>query len=107
MLHVNTLASHSRSLICDGDSNVVERFNQLIAKMTRGKRINLTLRNSYQSRCAAAVVSFNSRRTNYAVHKEVFGNSLGTWSKRMEAKRAHIVRKKKLSFALNHIRDCD
>jgi len=44
----------------DKDSNRVETFNSVISKCTGEKRINFGLRGSYETRCNAAVVAFNS-----------------------------------------------
>lgn len=57
-----TLARHAGSLIYDVDSNIVESYNNVIAKFIGGKRINYTRRRSYQGRCAAAVISFNTKK---------------------------------------------
>ncbi|XP_064211833.1 uncharacterized protein LOC103314328 [Tribolium castaneum] len=61
---LRTLASHSRSLLCDVDNNVVEGFNSIVAKFIGGKRINYSLSQSYETRCMAAVVSFNSKHAH-------------------------------------------
>lgn len=44
----------------DKDSNRVEIFNSVISKCIGGKRINFGLRGSYETRCNAAVVAFNT-----------------------------------------------
>lgn len=72
---IKTLANNSRSLIQDMDSNIVEQFNSIVAKFVGGKRINYSLRRSYQGRCSAAVVSFNSKRPIYTLHKSMYGSS--------------------------------
>lgn len=56
----NTVAHKTESLLFDTDNNKVESFNSVIAKFIGGKRVNFCKRNSYQMRCEAAVVSFNS-----------------------------------------------
>jgi len=68
---VSALSNNSRSLIEDVDNNVVERFNSIIAKCVGGKRINFSSGRSYQTRCKAAVVSFNTRRIHgsYKCHR--------------------------------------
>lgn len=43
------VAVHSRSLIEDVDSNAVEQFNFVTAKLVGGKRINYSLRRGYQT----------------------------------------------------------
>ena len=64
---VGLVASHSRSLINDCDSNSVEQFNSIVAKFVGGKRTNLIQRQTYQSRCAAAVVAFNTKIPLYNI----------------------------------------
>ncbi|KAI8431318.1 hypothetical protein MSG28_015863 [Choristoneura fumiferana] len=66
-----TVASQARSLIENMDSNVVERFNGVIAKFVGGKRVNYALKRSYQARCAGAVISFNSGRLHTTVRKTI------------------------------------
>lgn len=51
---------NARSLLQDKDSNRVETFNSVISKHTGGKRVNYGLKGSYEARCNAAVVSFNT-----------------------------------------------
>lgn len=72
---MSNLASHSPSLIHDVDSNAVERYNSIVAKLVGGKRINFSLKGSYQTRCNAAVVSFNSHKVLSSVYKTVVGKS--------------------------------
>lgn len=51
---------NAKSLLYDKDSNRVETFNSVISKCIGGKRINYGLRGSYEARCNAAVVAFNT-----------------------------------------------
>lgn len=93
---ISSISNHARSLIEDVDSNVVEQFNSIIVKFTGGKRINFSRRRSYAERCNAAVVSFNSRRCHYELHKQMYGISPGKVLKRYEQLRRHrqiIMRK--------------
>lgn len=93
---ISSISNHARSLIEDVDSNVVEQFNSIIVKFTGGKRINFSRRRSYAGRCNAAVVSFNSRRCHYELHKQMYGISPGKVLKRYEQLRRHrqiIMRK--------------
>jgi hypothetical protein len=46
--------------LLDKASNRVKTFNSVIAKCTGGKRINFGLRGSYETRCNAAAVAFNT-----------------------------------------------
>jgi hypothetical protein len=56
---VTQLTPHVESLLFDVDSNSVEQYNSIISKLIGGKRINFAQTNSYQARCAGAVVSYN------------------------------------------------
>lgn len=58
---IRYLSRHSKSLIQDVDSNVVESYNSIIAKVIGGKRVNFAMKGSYVGRCYAAVVAKNSR----------------------------------------------
>lgn len=76
--------SHSRSQIENVVSNIVKRFNGVIAKFVGGKRINYSLRRSYQTRCAGAVVSFNTGKTLSTVHRYVNNSSPSAGIKKFE-----------------------
>lgn len=73
--YVAQLAEKAHSLIEDVDSNVVERFNGVIAKLVGGKRVNYSQRRAYQARCSGAVISFNTGNLLSTVHRNVYGNS--------------------------------
>lgn len=88
--HCSRLASHSRSLIYNVDSNIAETYNSVVAKMVGGKRINFSTKQSYAGRCAAAVVAFNTKRPHYVLHKTVFDNSPRNILKRFEANKVRI-----------------
>ncbi|CAH1113884.1 unnamed protein product [Psylliodes chrysocephalus] len=66
---IHALSDHSRSLLHDVDSNIVEQFHATVAKFVGGKRINYSRERSYQSRCFAAVVSYNSKSGNLELKK--------------------------------------
>lgn len=78
------VASQARSLIENVDSNVVERFNGVIAKFIGGKRINYALKRSYQARCAGAIVSFNSGKILTTVQKNIYNQSPSLQVKKFE-----------------------
>jgi len=62
---IRQLGRHSKSLMQDVDSNIVESYNSIIAKVIGGKRVNYALKRSYVGRCYAATVAKNSRRPIY------------------------------------------
>jgi len=75
MKHIRYLARHSRSLIENIDSNVVESLNGIIAKLIGGKRVNCAMSGSYQGRCSAATVIKNTKRPLYTLHKVLLHRS--------------------------------
>lgn len=93
---ISNLASHAPSLIHDIDSNTVERYNSIVAKLVGGKRINFSKRGSYQTRCHASVVSFNTHKVISSVYKSMTGRSPRGSIKKLETnrmKRAMLMRK--------------
>ncbi|KAF4530437.1 hypothetical protein B566_EDAN018090, partial [Ephemera danica] len=74
------LAKHSRSLIHNVDSNLVEQAFSLVAKLVGGKRTNVA--HTYKARCSAAVISHNTGgKLHYTVHKNIFKSSPGKYAK--------------------------
>lgn len=69
MKHIRYIARHSSSLLQDVNSNIVESYNSIIAKVIGGKRINYVMKRSYSGRCMIAAVSKNTKRPLYALHK--------------------------------------
>lgn len=59
---------NSDSFILDVTNNTVEQVTNVIAKFIGGKRVNVTARGSYQTRCFGTVTSWNSER---AVHNRL------------------------------------
>lgn len=58
-------------IIQDVDSDIKEHYNLSynIAMFTGEKRTNLVQQYSYRTRCAAAVVKYNTGRPFYRLHK--------------------------------------
>ncbi|GBP69097.1 hypothetical protein EVAR_87376_1 [Eumeta japonica] len=75
------------SLLEDVDTNVVERFNSVVAKIVGGKRINFSLRRGYRARCSAAVLSFNNPHPRHTLHKKILGQSPKSILKKIEIQR--------------------
>lgn len=73
----NRLVFNSKSLIVDVDNNICEQFNSVINKYIGGKRINLSQRNSYNTRVEAAVISFNTNEYLRVITKHVIHKSPG------------------------------
>ena len=92
---LNSVSDHSKSLIQDVNNNAVEQYNSVIAKFVGGKRINYCRKGSYQARCNAALVSFNSRSPIYNLHKFLYSRSPCKRVKILEKKREIRASKKK------------
>lgn len=66
------------SLILDVTNNICEQFNSIINKYIAGKRINFSLKQSYNTRVEAAIISFNTNGNLLRVlHKNVMKKSPG------------------------------
>lgn len=108
---VSNVAAKSRSLIEDVDTNTVECFNSVIAKFIGGKRTNFAQKRGYQSRCSAAVVSFNTKSAVTCIQKAFTGKNPGGKIEEMDKRRAlkrkyfveHPVKKKRPLKASNKI----
>lgn len=96
---VGSVLSKWRSLLEDVDTNVVERFNSIVAKFVGGKRINFSLRRGYRARCSAAVVSFNNPHPSHTLQKKILGKSPKSILKSIEARR---LLKRKINLANPH-----
>jgi putative phage-type endonuclease len=92
------LSVHSRSLLHDIDSNVIEQFDSIVAKFVGGKRINYSKGRSYRARYHAAVVSFNTKRPHYSLHKTIVGKSPLKIKQRFELRRRDKVQRQ-LTYA--------
>ncbi|KAG8184903.1 hypothetical protein JTE90_017758 [Oedothorax gibbosus] len=66
---------------------IIEQFHSIVAKFVGGKRINYSLRRSYNARCSGAVISHNSRSLSSTVHRYAFSKSPGKFSQIMEKRR--------------------
>ncbi|KAL0852581.1 hypothetical protein ABMA27_016931 [Loxostege sticticalis] len=85
--HASQLAYNSRSLLKCYTNNRAEQFNSIVAKMVGGKRVNFSLKDSYSTRCYAAVVAFNTGKPQYTLYKSICHASPGKSLKLLEARR--------------------
>lgn len=95
---VGSLACHAKSLKFNANNNSVECFNAIIAKHIGGKRVNFSLKRSYQTRCNVSVLTHNSKTKYRQLHKELENRSPGYFCKSMEkvrSKRRRITKSKK------------
>lgn len=84
MVVVGRVARHAESLILNMDNNAAECYNSVLAKFIGGKRINFSARRSYQTRCEAALISYNSNpgQLSAIIHKSVTNTSPGEHTKK-------------------------
>ncbi|XP_060858281.1 uncharacterized protein LOC132935681 [Metopolophium dirhodum] len=86
----NLLAHHSSSLIHNVNNNCVENYNSVVAKYVGGKRINFSLKGSYQTRCHIALTSLNAGPSHISVlHKKITKASPGVFTKRFIEQRSN------------------
>ncbi|KAK4882555.1 hypothetical protein RN001_005874 [Aquatica leii] len=72
------LANNAVSLLHDVDTNSAETFNSIVAKFVGGKQINFSLKGSYETRCIAAAVSYNTFGDFIGnIIKELCGTNVG------------------------------
>lgn len=83
---VNNLSLHSKSLLYNANNNAVEQFNSIIAKHIGGKRINFSLRVSYDAKCKLSAVSHNSKLKYNKIPKLLTESSPGFFCKKRENK---------------------
>jgi len=86
----NLLTYHTESLMYGYNNNSAELYNSILTKFVGGKRVNFSLKGSYQLRCNAAVTAYNSGPNRLSLfNKHVTNKSPGRFTK-MYIKR-HIV----------------
>lgn len=95
--YINNIAGHSRSLVHDVDSNIVESFHSVVAKFVGGKRVNYSCRRGYQTRCSASAVNFNTKRKPMSIlYKTIVGVSpkgkMNTLDRKYQKKRRNLKR---------------
>ncbi|KAJ8732007.1 hypothetical protein PYW08_014737 [Mythimna loreyi] len=96
---IQSVLSKSRSMLEDVDTNTVECFNSVVAKIVGGKRINYSLRRGYRARCSAAVLSFNNPHPRHTLHKKILGQSPRSMLKKFEEQR---LKKRRINKAKPH-----
>lgn len=93
----NLLAHHSSSLIHNVNNNCVENYNSVVAKYVGGKRINFSLKGSYQTRCHIALTSLNTGPSHISIlHKKMTKASPGVFTKRFIEQRKTKLRRRQL-----------
>lgn len=85
--NASQLAINSRSLLHCSTNNRAEQFNSIVAKMVGGKRVNFSIKDSYATRCYAAVVAFNTGKPQYTLYKSTINKSPGKSLKLLEVRR--------------------
>ncbi|XP_050055732.1 uncharacterized protein LOC126549701 isoform X2 [Aphis gossypii] len=93
---------HADSLLMNVDNNVCEQFNSIINKHLAGKRINFSLRQSYNTRIESGVISYNTSGQllrslhKHVVHKISPGNVGKRFLKSRERKAVLLKNRRKL-----------
>lgn len=78
---------HAESLLYKVSNNAAESYNSILAKFIGGKRVNFSLRGSYNLRCNAAVTSYNAGpRRLHLLHKKIAKQSPGLFTKKFISK---------------------
>ncbi|KAK4885602.1 hypothetical protein RN001_001873 [Aquatica leii] len=73
------LAYNATSLLHDIDTNAVETYNSIVAKFVGGKRINFSLKGSYETRCKAAAISYNTNGDFLSTMHMYFNGKIGSY----------------------------
>ncbi|CAG5000706.1 unnamed protein product [Parnassius apollo] len=95
------LLQNAESLLLKETNNPVEQFNAIVAKFLAGKRVNFTLRGTYEARCFAAAGHYNSkdytfmRKVQNAVCPEVPDNTYTYTDKYVQKKKTKILTKQR------------
>lgn len=77
---------NASSLVMNMDNNLAEHYNSVVCKFVGGKRVNFSLRGSYQTRCEAAALAYSSRGEYYRlVHKSAHDKSPQSFTKKNHA----------------------
>lgn len=92
---ISPILNNAESLLMGQTNNIVEQFNALIAKFIGGKRINYSLRGSYESRCYAAATKRNTGSLVATMSKVLTKNEeLGTYTQKYEKRQAEKAKRK-------------
>ncbi|XP_074026881.1 uncharacterized protein isoform X2 [Leptinotarsa decemlineata] len=89
------LVQNCSSLILNMDNNMAEHFNSIVCKFVGGERINFSLKGSYQARCEAAALSFNSGgdfhgKLHHAITGQGPTNLMKKYSSKMKKRRVQV-----------------
>lgn len=100
------VVDNSASLLHDVDNNKAENYNSIVNKMVGGKRVNFSLRGSYETRCKAAAIAFNNQGSFVDIVQEsISEGEVGEYTKYFSQKirrqkkenRRKVTTKKKLT----------
>lgn len=85
------------------NNNAAELYNSILAKFIGGKRINFSLKGSYELRCNAAVTAYNTGANRLSIfNKHVTMKSPGKFTKRFikSNKSSEFNRRRRRLFSL-------
>lgn len=78
----NLMSYHAESLLLNHNNNAAELYNSILTKFIGGKRVNFSLKGSYQLRCNAAVMAYNAGSNRLSLfNKHVTNKSPGKYTK--------------------------
>jgi len=76
------MSYHAESLLLNHNNNAAELYNSILTKFIGGKRVNFSLKGSYQLRCNAAVMAYNAGSNRLSLfNKHVTNKSPGKYTK--------------------------
>lgn len=103
MTALQRLSDNASSLVMNMDNNLAEHYNSVVCKFVGGKRVNYSLRGSYQTRCKAAALSYNTCGEYYKIlGKLATGETPKAFTKKFvdsRTKQRNIVKPKKRLFS--------
>lgn len=77
----NRLIQNVYSLLLNMNNNSAETYNSVVSKFVGGKRINFSIKSSYDIRCRAAALSYNRKEESVAdIHRTMTTRSPGKYT---------------------------
>lgn len=104
LMCINRLAYNADSLLRNMNNNAAEQYNSIVAKFVGGKRINYSMKGSYEMRCEAAAISYNNTGEYFAaIHKSAVKKSPGIYTKKFTSRR-NMSREYNTNYKRNSLR---
>lgn len=97
----NLITYYSETLLLNYNNNAAELYNSILTKFTGGKRVNFSLKGSYQLRCNAAVMAYNAGSNRLSLfNKHVTNKSPRKYTKMYIKKYKKVVDDRKIQRQL-------